>query len=798
MEKTKELVVVPKNAHIRVDWRDYPENNTVESKNRVKSYFAKKYGVEKTAIKINFMPIIKNSEGKEVDIEDGLIENIMDVEYQRRLFKEWLDRNEVNVEFDRICKLDDQVNAELFEEQKEDYRYRRWVLKKIWIDNFLSYGDGNVVEYDDLKGLIVVNSDPANQGGKTIFSVESLLFLFFGKSNKADVAGEIFNTYRDKNEVKVGGLINIDGLDYIIERTIKRKAKKAGGYTTSSKLEFFKLLADGNKENLEGEQRRETDKLITETIGSYEDFMTTIVATADNLSDLIGTKPTQRGRLLTKFIGLEPIEKKELIVKKKMADFKSTMKSNVYNLQDLNDDIETHKQSIVDNKENIVKLENELVSKDKELEVANDKKEKTLSQKTEIDSDIKDINPQTLKSEIDDMISGGVTKKEALDEVIKEISEIGEVNFNEDKWNELNDESLELKLEVGSLKKDIEGYEKDIKGMKEGEFCSLCKQPLKDVDHTDQIKELEGKIEETNKSLEKKTENLLVTGEILTKLAEEKVKSDNKDKKSLIKDRLEVELDRLRVDVKEKRGILKEYERNEKAIETNRELDSKILGYNQLISNLNLERDQIITAISESKTSIENSEKIIEENTTLIDTIKKESEVLRIYDIYHRMIGKNGISKLVLTSVIPIINYELSRLLDDVCDFEIELEINSKNEVEFLIIKSGVSKKLKSGSGLEQTIASLALRCILGRISTLPKPNIIVFDEVLGKIANVNLDYLKLFFDKIKMMFDTILFITHNPIAQEWADKMITISKKDDISTLNVKKVIEQKTLFDV
>jgi len=375
---------------------------------------------------------------------------------------------------------------------------------------------------------------------------------------------------------------------------------------------------------------------------------------------------------------------------------------------------------------------------------------------------------------------------------------IGDVYFNEDQWNELTDESLELKLEVGSLNKDIEGYEKDIKGMKEGEFCALCKQPLKDVDHTDQIKELEEKINETKEILNKKTGNLLAIGEILSKLAEEKTKSDNKDKKSLIKDRLEVELDRLRVDVKEKKNILKEYEKNEGAIDTNRSLDSKILGYNQLITNLNLERDQLITSITESRSSIENSEKIITENTSLIDTIKKENEVLRIYDIYHKMIGKNGISKLVLTSVIPIINYELSRLLDDVCDFEIELEINSKNEVEFLIIKSGVTKKLKSGSGLELTIASLALRCILGRISTLPKPNIIVFDEVLGKVANVNLDNLKLFFDKIKMMFDTILFITHNPIAQEWADKMITISKKDDISSLDVKKIIEQKTLFDV
>ena len=74
----------------------------------------------------------------------------------------------------------------------------------------------------------------------------------------------------------------------------------------------------------------------------------------------------------------------------------------------------------------------------------------------------------------------------------------------------------------------------------------------------------------------------------------------------------------------------------------------------------------------------------------------------------------------------------------------------------------------------------------MGRISTLPKPNIIVFDEVLGKIANINLDYVKIFFDKIKSMYEIILLITHNPITQDWADKIITIEKNNDISTLHI------------
>ena len=786
MGKTLTKVHVPEKAHIRVDWEDYPENRTVESKNRVKSYFSKKYGVPTTSIKINFIPIIKNKEGKTIDISDGLIENIMDEEYQRKLFAEWLKRNETNVDFSRLCKLDDKINEVLFEGDIEDYRYRRWELKNLWIDNFLSYGDNNKLDYTKLKGLNIVKSEPANQGGKTIFSIDALLFLFFGKTTKTDIALENFNQFRDKNEVTVGGLITIDGEDYIIERTINRKAKKAGGYSATNSLDFYKLLTDGNRENLEGEQRRETDKLITETIGSYDDFMTTIVATAGNLESLIGTKPTERGRLLTKFIGLEVIEQKEDINKKMISDFKSSMKSNIYNLKDLNDDITEHEESIVSNKESIETNKVSLKNKESEIESATNKKDKLLAQKVDIDDEVEEVNPQTLENEIESLLNDGLGKKESLDDTLKLINVIGEVEFDEDTYNDLIEDKNELKISIGGIEKDIKSKEKLIKEMKEGEICSLCKQPLKDVDHTEQIKQLETEISGKEDELEKENKNLTEITEKITILVETKEKSDKKDKLGLVRDRLEIEMESLRVDMKEKKGILKMYQKNIKSIESNREVDSKILGYNQLLTNLNLERDEINKTITDLENEIKNSEGVIKQNKELIKTIKKETDVLKIYEVYHKMIGKNGISKLVLTSVIPIINYELQRLLDDVCDFELELNMNDKNEVEFLIIKNGVSKKLKSGSGLEATLSSLALRCVLGRISTLPKPNVIVFDEVLGKVADVNLDNVKLFFDKIKTMYDIILFITHNPIAQDWADKIITVVKKNDISSLKL------------
>ena len=229
-----------------------------------------------------------------------------------------------------------------------------------------------------------------------------------------------------------------------------------------------------------------------------------------------------------------------------------------------------------------------------------------------------------------------------------------------------------------------------------------------------------------------------------------KKNSDLYDRLSMSKDKTDIEVERMRVDYKEKNNLLKDYEKNSSFIEENRQLESKILGYNQLILTLEVERDNSRTKILNLNNDISLKENTIVENNKLIQIIKKEEEVLKIFEVYGKMIGKNGISKLVLSSVIPIINYELSRLLDEACDFEVQLEINDKNEVDFLLIKNDVIKKLRTGSGLETTLASLALRSVLGRISTLPKPNVIVFDEVLGKVANINLDQVKIFFDKIK------------------------------------------------
>jgi len=786
IDKKTKLVDVPSKAQIRVDWQDYPENRTIDSVNRVKTYFSDKYGVPKTSIKINFIPILKNNAGKVIDLSDGIIDNIMDTAYQRGLFREWLKLNDVTIDYERLCRLDDKINEILIDREEEDIRYRRWSIKKLWLNNFLSFGENNEIEYKNLNGLSVVNSLPANQGGKTIFTIDSLLFLFFGKTTKTETNSEIFNTFTNKDEVLVGGHIEIDGDEYIIERKLNRKLSKSGDYKVTSKLEFYRILADGTEENLEGEQRRETDKLIADTIGSYDDFMLTIVATSKNLEDLMETKPTHRGRLLTKFIGLEVIEKKEEINKSLMSDFKSKMKSNVYNTKELELEIEDFKNTISENR--ITNKENDKILNEKILKIkeAQEKKEDLLGKRYSIDEEIKEVNPVTLKKEIGDLTNTGVELKEKLEEITSQIKDIPKFSYDEDVHEEYRTEEKNLLVEKNGIESSITTIEKLIKDLKEGEICPTCKRALDEVDHSSEIKDNEKLLKEKQKELKKIVTNIDKICDKLTKISEQKKNSDLYDKLGLSKDKTEIEIDRMRVDYREKTSLLKDYERNSTFIDENRKLESKILGYNQLIETLETEKDNIKTEIQNINNDTTNKEEKITENTNLIEQIKREEEVLKIFDVYNRMIGKNGISKLVLSSVIPIINHELNRLLDEVCDFEIQLEMNDKNEVDFLLIKNDVVKKLKSGSGLETTLASLALRSVLGRVSTLPKPNTIVFDEVLGKVANINLDQVKIFFDKIKKMYEIIFLISHNPIVQDWADKIITIEKNNDISSLQI------------
>lgn len=177
MVSEKITVNIPKNARIKVYWDDTPENYSREAKNRVQKYFAKKYGVDKNNVQVEYRPVKVGKNGKLIQIDGASIENIMDTAYQRELFKEWLTRNNKNVDIDRLYALDDKVNAELSLDEDES-NHKRWSIKWLTINNFLSFGENNFFPTSQFKGLTVVNSIPENQGGKCIRSNTELTISY--------------------------------------------------------------------------------------------------------------------------------------------------------------------------------------------------------------------------------------------------------------------------------------------------------------------------------------------------------------------------------------------------------------------------------------------------------------------------------------------------------------------------------------------------------------------------------------------------------------------------------------------
>ena len=130
-------------------------------------------------------------------------------------------------------------------------------------------------------------------------------------------------------------MVTIDGEDYIIERGIIKKQTRKGEWTVKTELNFHKRLKDGVLLNLEGEQRRETEKFIQDSIGNLDDFLLTILATGNNVEDIIEAKPTQRGHILTRFIGLEYLREKEKVGKEMYSAWSKKLISNLHNIDTL-------------------------------------------------------------------------------------------------------------------------------------------------------------------------------------------------------------------------------------------------------------------------------------------------------------------------------------------------------------------------------------------------------------------------------------------------------------------------------
>lgn len=762
------------NPVIQVTWDDLPENFTQDKIKSVKHYFSKKYNTTN----VNVLTRAKNVEIETMQSIDVSV-NISDENYQLDLLKSFLESKGYTSKTEEILLINKMVENKMSEGNESQSQFKKWYIRNIEFSNFLSYGENQRLDFDKLNGIVVVESDPPNFGGKTVLTVDLLMFLFFNETTKTSKAEEIFNRFSNKDVVSVKGEITIDGEDYIIVRKIERKMSKKNEWNVKTELDFFKKLSDGSLLNFTGEQRRETESFIKNSIGTKEDFLMTILTTGSNLEELLDSKPTARGQVLSRFMGLEFLKKKEEVSKEIFNEFSKQKLTNVYSSEKLKDDNENLSLKIkeLNNQNGILQVD----IKEIDDKIFNGKtyRDNMLQKKHEdIDKEISLMNLDKTKNDILILENEKNTFQQKMSEL--KVVEPKEYYFEEDHdkikddYNVVYKEVVLVDLEISSISKLKSSVEGGIK-------CEHCGIELMNAKITNQrIEELDGYF------IQKEQKETLMTDLSSKEKSFTQLKKDfdEYEKNKLVKEKYELSIESSDLKIDTLKNKITLWEKIQDKISENKKIDEMLIKADLRLEELDYLKKQKNDNILNNNYQIENSDEKIENNKKLILKIKQDEEKEKIYKIYLEAYGKNGLSKIIMKKMMPLINSELQRLMEDSCYFKLEIVINDKNEVEFMMIdnSSGVEKLMISGSGYEKTIASLALRSVLTKICTLPKPNLVVMDEVFGKISNDNLEMVSEFFVKIKDYFEKVFVISHNPLINNWSDNIVKIKKENNIS----------------
>lgn len=787
---------------------DYNEQK-IES---IKQDISDKYGVPLKNIEINFIPITVDKNGDRISLTSDVINNIQDPKFQVGLFKEYIDiKNIEDVDFEEIEKIDSQVNA--FVDFDQYSKYKLYKFKYVKWSNYLSYGKDNYFDFTKLHGLVLLNGEPENQSGKTTFAIDLLRFALFGRSQKSPNLESVFNIYHpEETEVVVEAGIEIDGTDYVIRRTITRPAlaKRTKKSKCKQKLEYFRLLNGDYEliENCEGETGSETNNIIRESVGNVEDYNLVISATSKTLADLLDMGQTDKGKLFSRWLGLLSIERKEEVAKelwkKKISP---TLLSNTYNKATIENEVTDYETVIKADNEEIIKSQTKLNESNEKINKLNSDKVSILTNRKEIKEELIKYDVTTIENKLF-VYNDELTKYRAqMSKYKEEYMGVKDAKYNEDEFTKVTDDlknidnekkvfsdrNIEIKVDIGHLREDT----KRIRVLIENKICPTCGHPIELDEQNgfiDKNTEAENKLIEEGKKNKGEIEKLdLETEKILKSIEQMELQKEMLRKKVELELRMTAiksNIDNLKLKIADLERQKTEIETNKENIRYNNEIDLKIRNLDETIKVETTIKEQIIRDIENYNNEVKTYNGEIEKRKVLLVKLTEEEKIIRNWTIYQQLVGKNGIVKIVLNKALPIINNEIKRTLDGLCDFDVKISVSEDGKVCMDLIRNGIALDLGTGaSGFESTAAALAIRSALATASSISHSNCLVLDEVLEGVAVSNYENMKELYKRIIKNYDFILHITHNELIADWHDMCLTVVKdiKNNVSKIELK-----------
>ncbi len=736
-----------------------------------------------------------------IDNTNFNLSDVSDVDYQNKLITEYLNNKNFNPSkdtLDKIYKINKDLNATL--EKESVVRNIRWKPKKFEFDNMFSYGEENVIDFTKMHNVVGLFANNAS-GKSSILS--ALSFCIFDKCDRAFKASHILNTQKMSFRCKFN--FEVNGVDFFIER--KGNADKKGNVKVDVK--FWKEEG-GKVVELNGEARRSTNDIIRDYVGTYDDFILTVLSIQNNkVGSFVDMGQTERKDLLAQFMGLTVFDSLYNDASDKTKEINSLLKNfkntdYTQKLLNLNSDIENFSGSLRNENVNLEKLtdkresENErLLEETKKIINVNGNIVDIVSLESKKVSLSNSISTQSssLDSYKNQLSSIESTFKE-YDEIIKNY-DIVDITTKYDSLKEL--ESSLSQKEQGIEKKKIVVTSKlqKLKKLEEHKYdpnCTFCTTNVFVKDAIKTREELESdKVEAQNlvseyTNLKNKVNELsyikddwkkyndthklhVETQSKINKLNNEILKISNKissDQNSLINIENQIE----------------EYYNNKDAIEFNKTIKETIDVIKSNIKTIDFEIKNVNNNIISYNTKIsglEEQRKTIQKSIEDVKVLEVEYEA---YQLYTNAISRDGIPYELISQALPTIEKEVNNILNQIVEFTVILQTDGKN-VTTHINYEDKRWPLELASGMERFVSSLAMRVALINISNLPRPNFIAIDEGFGCADADNLSSMGALFAFLKTNFDFVWIISHLDSMRDMVDNRLEIKKENGFSKVN-------------
>ena len=787
---------LPKFPRLRVRISDTDAVDTKRAITEIKV----KYGVDDfTTIRTDSLAKKKTGDrDNQLELED-----ITDINYQNSLITDYIQRMmpfATEEDIAGIQSINKDINSRITLD--DIARNIQWKPIRFEFSNMFSYGEDNVINFEKVGGLMGLFA-PNASGKSSLF--DAISFCLFDRCSRAFKAANIMNNRKADFHCELH--FQVEGIDYHIRREARMVNK---GKNVKVDVQFWRSNGT-EKESLNGTERRDTNSVIEQYVGRYEDFVMTALSLQGNNALFIDKSQSERKDLLAQFMGLDIFDKlyeagseeiKEvavLIRNFKRTDFTSELATKETDLKEskkilneleisiknLNKNKDGIQNQISDLKESLTPIDSRLELSALEAAKGSIESKLVTNRKDREDKETKINEYQTLLNEVSQSIN--------------QHSEVNGLSIDDAKkeWDLAKGKIADVQQQIDKLESQYESNLEKLKHLEQHEYdpnCKFCMNNVfvKDAIATKEIvKTQESQLETLNiahHALIKATEPFADVDDVWSSLVELR----NKYHKGIVvREKAEAELNGLETHyellITQLSGIkadINRYNEISETIKRNKEINEEIKILETQKKNIDKEISDINKKVLQKTGEIGSINSFINSTKAKMDEVKDLENRNTLYTYYLDAVKKDGVPYELISKAMPVIESEVNNILGQVVDFSLSMDTDGKN-INAKIVYEDQEWALEMCSGMEKFISGLAIRVALINICGLPRPNFLVIDEGFGTLDADNLSSLFMMMQYLKTQFDFIWVISHLEQMRDIVDGLIEIKKENGFSKIN-------------